>query len=137
VRRKNGSALISTNFQNIARVFFHLPAYFVIGLLTGLVNILVFWVGINIIDSIYIATLAGNVASIFVNFGGLRKIFAAKFAISIVVKYATSLVIYYFLSVGLTLAIFGIGVAEVISRGLTICILFPLGYIANKYLIFS
>ena len=128
--------MISLNLQSVTRIFLHMPTYFALSLLTGAVNIIVFWAVFNSVGSVYIATLAGNAASIFVNFGGLRKIFASKFAISIVVKYAISLVIYYFLSVGLTLAIVGIGLAEVVSRGLTICILFPLGYLANKYLIF-
>jgi hypothetical protein len=108
----------------------------VIGLLTSGVNILIFYLGIKGFGSIYFATLVGNIASIFVNFSGLRKIFASKFAALVVTKYAASLVIYYFLSVSSTLAIISFGLTEVVARSLSICILFPLGYLANKYLIF-
>jgi putative flippase GtrA len=117
-------------------IFLNLPAYVIIGILTGGVNIITFWLAINLMNSIYVATLIGNLTSILVNFNGLKQIFKAKVKIKVILKYTISLIGYYFFSVQFTLLAINLGMMEVLSRFLVMCLLFPFGYISSKYFVF-
>ena len=116
-----------------------LPQYVLVGVITVIVNVITFWLVFNYSKDIYISTLVGNVVSAFANFKGLGKVFASE-SISILptlTKYLISLFVYYWLSVWSTLFLIELGLIEVVARAIAIGILLPLGYLANRYLVFK
>lgn len=75
--------------------------------------------------------------SVIVNIFGLKQIFQTeKWNTLLLVKYSTSVFIYYVAAVNLTILGAGLGITEVVSRALVIVFLSPITYLINKYLIF-
>lgn len=75
--------------------------------------------------------------SVIVNIFGLKQIFQTeKWNSLLLVKYSTSVFIYYVAAVNLTILGAGLGITEVVSRALVIVFLSPITYLINKYLIF-
>jgi putative flippase GtrA len=121
----------------IATAYAQLPQYFLIGILSVAANLFVFWIVSFATENIYLSTLIGNLASIVVNFTGLRKIFNSTSFTPSVIKYGMSLSFFYFLNVSLTIWFIQFGLDDLISRAITIAILFPFVYLVNKYLVFK
>jgi putative flippase GtrA len=116
-----------------------LPQYVLVGVITVMVNVITFWLFFNYSENIYISTLVGNIVSAFVNFKGLGIVFRTE-SIGVfptLTKYLLSLFVYYWLSVWSTLFLIELGLTEVVARAFAIGILLPLGYLANRYLVFK
>ena len=121
----------------IATAYSQLPQYLLIGILSVAANLFVFWIASFVTENIYLATLIGNLASIVVNFTGLRQIFNSTSFTPSLIKYSLSLTLFYFLNVFLTIWFIRFGIDDLISRAIAIAVLFPLVYLVNKYLVFK
>lgn len=133
---KSDFPMIKTTLAKVAEVYVHLPRYIIVGVLSAGVNIIVFWIVNSNTGNIYVATLLGNLISVFVNFSGLTHVFNSKFFSYTILRYSISLVVFYFLSISMTLIISSMSISDVLARSITICLLFPIGYLVNRYLIF-
>lgn len=111
--------------------------YFFIGVASVLVNLTFYALSLKLNPSIYLATLVGNVVSTVFNFTGLQVIFKSTKPLHSGVKYAISLVIYYYLSVQLTILLISFDLSKILSRAIVVALLFPFGFLANKFIIFK
>lgn len=123
--------------STLRRVYSQLPQYFVIGILSVAINLVVFWITNYLTQDIYISTLLGNVASITLNFTALQKLFNSTAIAFSLFKFFISLAVFYFLSVYATIFLIELGVLDVIARGLVVAAFFPIVYLVNKYLVFD
>lgn len=108
-----------------------------VGLLTVLVNLITFQLVIFFNESIYLATLLGNLVSIAVNFSGLSSVFNSRKKIINLMKYLISWTTYYILTIQVVLLFISFDYSPLASRIFTLFILTPLSYLAQKYLIFT
>ena len=120
----------------VRRAYSQLPQYFIIGILSVAINLVVFWITNYLTQDIYISTLLGNLASIVLNFAALHQLFKSTAIASSLFKYFISLVVFYFLSVYATIFLIELGVIDVIARGIVVAVFFPIVYLVNKYLVF-
>lgn len=123
--------------KKLATSFAQLPQYLAIGIVSVAVNLVVFSIANAGTENIYFATFIGNLSSIFVNFTGLNKVFISSALAPTVLKYSISLIVFYFVSVTITILIIKLGAIDLIARAITIAVLFPLVYLVNKYLVFK
>ena len=128
--------VIKSTLTKVVDVYVHLPRYIIVGALSAAVNIIIFWLVNSKTGNIYVATLLGNLISVFVNFSGLTHVFKSKFFSYAILRYSISLVVFYFLSVSLTIMFSYIGISDVFARTIALCLLFPIGYLVNRYLVF-
>jgi len=130
---------IRLQIMKYAIAFSLLPQYILVGVITVLTNMITFSLAFAYSKDVYVSTLLGNLVSAFANFKGLSQIFASEShgLFPILLKYSTSLFLYYWLSVWTTLLFIDLGLIEVAARALAICILVPPGYLANRYLVFK
>ena len=108
-----------------------------IGVLTVLVNLIVFQISLWLGTSIYVATLLGNATSIFVNYFGLADVFKSSAKVSSFAKYISAWIGYYFATIWLVLLFIDFGLIPLESRILTLFILTPLNYLLQKHVIFK
>ena len=108
-----------------------------IGVLTVLVNLIVFQISLLVGTSIYIATLLGNATSIFVNYFGLADVFKSSAKVISFAKYISAWMAYYFATIWLVLLFIDFGLIPLESRILTLFILTPINYLLQKYVIFK
>ena len=111
--------------------------YFLVGVASVLVNLTFYALSLKFNPSIHLATLAGNVVSTIFNFTGLQIIFRSTKPLHAGIKYLISLVIYYYLSVELTILLISFDLSKILSRALVVAFLFPFGFLANKFIIFK
>jgi putative flippase GtrA len=128
--------MIKSTLTKVVDVYVHLPRYIIVGALSAAVNIIVFWLVNSKTGNIYVATLLGNLISVFVNFSGLTHVFKSKFFSYAILRYSISLIVFYFLSVSITIMFSYIGISDVLARSIALCLLFPVGYLVNRYLVF-
>jgi putative flippase GtrA len=128
--------MIKSTLTKVVDVYVHLPRYIIVGALSAAVNIIIFWLVNSKTGNIYVATLLGNLISVFVNFSGLTHVFKSKFFSYAIFRYSISLVVFYFLSVSITIMFSYIGISDVLARTIALCLLFPIGYLVNRYLVF-
>lgn len=107
-----------------------------IGILTVLVNLLVFQTSLWVGASIYVATLLGNATSILVNYFGLADVFKSNAKVLNFAKYISAWIGYYFATIWLVLMFIDLGLIPFESRVLTLFILTPLNYLLQKFVIF-
>jgi len=111
--------------------------FILIGVLTVLVNLIVFQISLWLGASIYIATLLGNATSIIVNYFGLADVFKSSARVFSFTKYILAWVTYYFLTIWLVLLFIDFGLTPLESRILTLFILTPLNYLLQRFVIFK
>lgn len=130
---------IRLQIKKYSIAFSLLPQYVLIGAMSVLVNVITFWMVFNYSNDIYFSTLLGNLVSAFANFIGLSRVFVSESdgIFPTLLKYLTSLLLFYWLSVWLTLFFINLGLTEVVARVFAICVLVPPGYLANRYLVFK
>ena len=107
-----------------------------IGILTVLVNLIVFQTSIWLGSPVYVATLLGNATSILVNYFGLADVFRSNAKVKSFAKYIASWFLYYFATLWLVLLFIDLGLIPFESRVLTLIILTPLNYLLQKFVIF-
>jgi putative flippase GtrA len=129
--------MIEIKLAKVIEVYVHLPRYLVVGVLSAGVNIIVFWLVNSKTGNIYLATLLANLISVFVNFYGLTHVFKSKFFSYAIMRYSISLVVFYFFSISITIMISLMGTSDVLARSITLCLLSPIGYLVNRYLVFT
>jgi putative flippase GtrA len=108
----------------------------IVGLITVLVNLLVFQASLWVGASIYIATLLGNATSVIVNYFGLSDVFDSNAKVKSFSKYLISWFAYYFLTIWLVLLFVNQDFEPFESRIGALIILTPLNYLLQKYVIF-
>ena len=106
------------------------------GVLTVVVNLIVFQASLWVGASIYIATLLGNATSVIVNYFGLSDVFDSNAKVKSFSKYLISWFAYYFLTIWLVLLFVNQDFAPFESRIGALIILTPLNYLLQKYVIF-
>ena len=87
-----------------------------IGVLTVLVNLLVFQTSLWAGESIYFATLLGNATSIIVNYFGLADVFKSNAKAKSFAKYIAAWFAYYFATLWLVLLFIDFGLIPFESR---------------------
>lgn len=107
-----------------------------IGILTVLVNLVVFQTSIWFGLPVYVATLLGNATSIIVNYFGLADVFSSNAKIKSFAKYIAAWFAYYFATLWLVLLFIDFGFIPFESRILTLFILTPLNYLLQRFVIF-
>ena len=107
-----------------------------IGVLTVLVNLLVFQTSLWAGASIYFATLLGNATSIIVNYFGLADVFKSNAKAKSFAKYIAAWFAYYFATLWLVLLFIDFGLIPFESRVLTLFILTPINYLLQRFVIF-
>lgn len=108
-----------------------------IGILTVVVNLIVFQISLWLGASIYIATLLGNATSIIVNYFGLADVFKSSAKVISFTKYIIAWFSYYFATIWLVLLFIDLGLAALEARVVTLFILTPLNYLLQKNVIFK
>ncbi len=108
-----------------------------IGILTVLVNLIVFQISLWLGASIYIVTLLGNATSIIVNYFGLADVFKSSAKVISFTKYIIAWFSYYFATIWLVLLFIDLGLAALEARVVTLFILTPLNYLLQKNVIFK
>ena len=106
------------------------------GVLTVVINLIVFQASLWVGASIYIATLLGNATSVIVNYFGLSDVFDSNAKVKSFSKYLISWFAYYFLTIWLVLLFVNQDFAPFESRIGALIILTPLNYLLQKYVIF-
>ncbi len=106
------------------------------GVLTVVINLIVFQASLWVGASIYIATLLGNATSVIVNYFGLSDVFDSNAKVKSFSKYLISWFAYYFLTIWLVLLFVNQDFAPVESRIGALIILTPLNYLLQKHVIF-
>jgi putative flippase GtrA len=106
------------------------------GVLTVVINLIVFQASLWVGTSIYIATLLGNATSIVVNYFGLSGVFDSEAKFKSFSKYLLVWFAYYFLTIWLVLLFVNQDFAPVESRIGALIILTPLNYLLQKHVIF-
>ena len=107
-----------------------------VGVVTVFTNLAVFHIVNRTNAPLVIAIAAGNIASILVNFMGLRKLFSGRDDLSSVFRYAGSFVFYYLLTVFLMLISSELAFDEIHRRALVIVLLTPINYWIQKNIVF-
>ena len=107
-----------------------------VGVVTVFTNLAVFQIVNRTNAPLVIAIAAGNIASILVNFMGLRKLFSGRDDLSSVFRYAGSFVFYYLLTVFLMLISSELAFDEIHRRALVIVLLTPINYWIQKNIVF-
>lgn len=108
-----------------------------IGVSTVLVNLLTFQIFLYFGSSIYISTFMGNLVSVAVNYAGLTNVFNSKARINSMLKYVLTWFTYYFLTIWLVILFIDLNISALISRIITLFLLTPINYFAQKYLVFK
>ena len=111
--------------------------FLTIGVLTVLFNLATFQVLIWLGSSIYLATFFGNLVSIVVNYSGLSGVFKAQKKIISAVKYLSTWVTYYFLTIGIVVVFINLSFTPLEARVTTLVILTPINYLAQKLIVFK
>ncbi len=107
-----------------------------VGIFTVLINLITFQVLIWLGASVYIATFFGNLVSIIVNYSGLSGVFQSKKRIQSILKYLTTWIAYYFLTIFLVVFLIGISLTPLEARVTTLLVVTPLNYLAQKLIVF-
>lgn len=108
----------------------------IVGLITVITNLSIFQIVLHVSENIYYATLLGNASSIAINFAGLSKIFKSKNELLTVVKYLTSWISYYLLTIVLILLFLNLNLIPLAARIITLLVLTPVNYLVQKNLVF-
>ena len=108
-----------------------------IGLATVLVNLFTFQFLMFIGATVYIATFMGNLVSVVVNYSGLTKVFNSKAKVVSIFKYVATWISYYFLTIWQVILLIDLDFAPLESRIITLVILTPINYLAQKFLVFK
>lgn len=87
--------------------------------------------------TVYIATFMGNLVSVVVNYSGLTKVFNSKAKVVSIFKYIATWISYYFLTIWLVILLIDLNFAPLESRIMTLIILTPINYLAQKFLVFK
>jgi hypothetical protein len=107
-----------------------------VGILTVLVNLITFQFFLILGFSVYVAAFIGNLTSILANFAGLNSVFETHSRLKAAFRYLISWVAYYFLTIWLITLFINISLEPLSARFVTLLILTPINYIAQKYLVF-
>jgi putative flippase GtrA len=108
-----------------------------IGVATVLVNLFTFQFLMFIGTSVYLATFLGNLVSVVVNYSGLTSVFNSKTKLVSILKYIATWISYYFLTIWLVILLIDLNFTPLESRIMTLIILTPINYLAQKFLVFK
>lgn len=111
--------------------------FVVVGIIALGVNFSVFQLLIILGSGIYIATLAGNLTSILVNFSGLSTVFNSKKYVPNLAKYLAGWISYYFLTVWILNFALNFGLTPIIGRLTALALLTPVSFLFQKYIVFK
>lgn len=111
--------------------------YVVVGILTVIVNLVVFHLSFLFWSNVFVSTFLGNFFSIVVNYSGLSNVFKSDLGLRRVIKYFISWISYYFLTIWLVIFFINLNFLPLIARVVTLFILTPINYLAQKKLVFN
>lgn len=111
--------------------------YIAVGILTVIVNLVVFHLSFLLWANVFVSTFLGNLFSIVVNYSGLSNVFKSDLGLRRAFKYFISWISYYFLTIWLVILFINLNFLPLIARVVTLFVLTPINYFAQKKLVFN
>jgi hypothetical protein len=111
--------------------------FLTIGVLTLLMNLLVFQTFLLVGLGIYVSAFLGNLTSIAINYAGLTKVFNKQRKLTSVLRYIGAWIFYYFATIWLIMIFIGNELSPLSARVATLIVLTPINYLVQQNFVFG